>query len=241
MEQSNKCIFCDEELVNNSEEELLNCHYCNKKVLAKEKCTQCHYICESCKLKSTRDIIKDYCANTKSENPIDIMNLLMRHPAINIHGLEHHFLVSAALISAYYNTIGEFDKKVPALMEAEMRHSSAVKGQCGFYGVCGAAVGTGIYISIVTGANISSEEEWSLTNLMTANSLKSVAINGGPRCCKRHSYLVVEEAVKFTDKNLRVKMEMSDKITCQFSDFNAQCNKTKCIFYNAKNKEKIKV
>jgi hypothetical protein len=149
--------------------------------------------------------------------------------------------LTAVLISAYYNTTGEFEKKIPALMEAEKRSKNVIEDLCVVYGACGAAIGTGTYISVITGTDLSSEEEWSLANLMTSDSLKAIAMNGGPRCCKRHSYLVVEEAIKFTDKNLRVRMEMNDEIKCEFSEFNAHCNKTKCICYKNKHKEKVRV
>jgi hypothetical protein len=46
--------------------------------------------------------------------------------------------------------------------------------------VCGAGMGTGIFISIVTGATSLSIEEWRLSNLATAKSLLSISEHGGP-------------------------------------------------------------
>ena len=39
---------------------------------------------------------------------------------------------------------------------------------------------------------------------MTGRALTAIGENGGPRCCKRDSYLAIFEAVKFTAEKLSV-------------------------------------
>lgn len=54
------------------------------------------------------------------------------------------------LLTAYKNCGG--DIRLPAsLSEAWKRGKKVPGGACGFLGVCGAAAGTGIFISILTG------------------------------------------------------------------------------------------
>jgi len=48
------------------------------------------------------------------------------------------------------------------------RAEKVLGGFCGLYGGCTAAVGTGIFVSLVTNATPLSEGEWKLTNLTTA-------------------------------------------------------------------------
>jgi len=79
------------------------------------------------------------------------------------------------------------------------------------------------------------KEAWGLSNQMSARSLQAIGKHGGPRCCKRDSYLAIKEAVTFTRENLGVAMELSD-ITCSRSHLNNQCLKNDCPFYKSKKK-----
>ena len=85
---------------------------------------------------------------------------LMQNPHVPMHGPEHHFLVPAMLLAAYYNTIGEPYRKSRVLGLARERSGLVKGGSCGLLGDCGAAVGTGIFIPIITGATPLSLDEW---------------------------------------------------------------------------------
>ena len=58
-----------------------------------------------------------------------------------------------------------------------------------------------------------------------------VAENGGPRCCKRNTFLAIQGAVAFAAENLGVKMPLDPKVTCRFSEMNKECRMTDCPFY----------
>ena len=51
----------------------------------------------------------DFCRESKSGNPIVIMQELMENPYIYMHGPEHHIMVGAALLTAYHNCGGEVE------------------------------------------------------------------------------------------------------------------------------------
>ena len=102
---------------------------------------------------------------------------------------------------------------------------------CGFYGNCGAAVGTGIFISLILDSIMPYDVGWELSTLMTSKSLFSIAECGGPRCCKRSTFLALIEAADFVDKNIDVEIEIENKIKCDFSSLNKECLKENCPFY----------
>ena len=79
-----------------------------------------------------------------------------------------------------------------------------------------------IYKSIVLEGNPLSKKEWRLTNLITARALEKIALSSGPRCCKRDSYIALENAIQFIKENLIVEPE-SQKIECSFSGMNKKC------------------
>ena len=121
-----------------------------------------------------------------------------------------------------------FDLK-KALVEMNNRGRSVPGGVCGFWGACGAAISTGMFVSIVTGSTPLAKEAWGLSNLMTSCALKRIGEIGGPRCCKRNSYAAVTEAVHFAEEHLGVRMELKE-ILCSHSGSNNQCIGKRCPY-----------
>ena len=85
-----------------------------------------------------------------------------------MHGPEHHFLVPAVLLSAYYNKKKYSRKKEDKIKEARKRVKKILGGVCGSHGICGATVGTVIFISLITNATPLSEKERKLSNQITS-------------------------------------------------------------------------
>ena len=65
---------------------------------------------------------------------------------------------------------------------------------------------------------------------MTATALKSIGEVGGPRCCKRNSYLAILSAVEFVKQRFGVVMEKQE-ITCDTYENNNQCIGVRCPFF----------
>ena len=64
---------------------------------------------------------------------------------------------------------------------------------------------------------------------MTARALDSIGKVGGPRCCKRDSFLAVLAAVDFVREHLEVEMERTTPL-CSYSAQNSQCIGGRCPF-----------
>ena len=105
-------------------------------------------------------------------------------------------------------------------------------GACGFWGVCGAGISSGIFLSIITGSTPLAREAFGLSNRMTARSLEAIGKVGGPRCCKRDSYLSILAAIDFVKEQFGVEMEKPEVI-CGFSGQNRQCLGKGCPFSRA--------
>jgi len=106
-------------------------------------------------------------------------------------------------------------------------------GACGFWGACGAGVSAGQFVSIATGSTPIAVEPWVLSNRMTAKALESIGKVGGPRCCKRDSYLAILAAIDFVAEHLHIRMERSIPI-CSRSGQNNQCIGKRCPFIGGK-------
>ena len=152
----------------------------------------------------------------------------MRLPFCHMHGPEHHVMVGAALLTAYRNAGGDLDLS-PALAEMMRRGRKVPGGACGYWGACGAGISAGMFLSIATEATPLTAEPWGLANRMTSKALLEIGRVGGPRCCKRDSYLSILAAVDFVREELGVPMERPE-IVCTRSAKNNQCIGKRCPF-----------
>jgi len=168
------------------------------------------------------------CLAERSTDPIEIVEEMMDLPFCHMHGPEHHVMVGSALLTAYKNAGGELDL-AQALGEMQRRGRAVPGGACGFWGACGAGISSGMFISIVSGSTPLSQEPFALSHKMTARSLAKIAEIGGPRCCKRDSYLSILSAVDFVKENFGIEMEKSN-IVCTHSAQNNQCIEKRCPF-----------
>ncbi|MCW3491571.1 DUF5714 domain-containing protein [Dethiobacter alkaliphilus] len=227
------CMICGLELKYFEEYKKLECVYCHKSFRSNVTCVNGHYVCDMCHSMDAITLIENYCQETEKVNPIEMAIELMKNPAINMHGPEHHFLVPAVLLTAFYNHKGDKSTKVKKLQVAKMRAKEVKGGFCGFYGNCGAAVGTGICISLITDATPLTRESWGLANLMTGRALISLAKTGGPRCCKRNLFTSIKEAAKFIEEHFGVKMYDNENYdhTCSFKERNKECLLHECPYF----------
>ena len=228
---NNECLICGAPLEYLDNDTLMECAICHQQEMSKVRCNKGHYVCNNCHMTGMDSSIA-LCLSDTSKNPIDILERMMSQPFCHMHGPEHHVLVGAALLVAYHNAISpETDSlDLPsALLEVMSRGRQVPGGACGYMGACGAAISTGIFMSVVTSNTPLSTDSWRLCNLMTARALEQVALNGGPRCCKRDSYISILTAVDFVKEHLGVEM-IKPQVTCSRSQFNNQCIGHQCPF-----------
>ena len=231
---ADECLICGSPLEYLSAEADMTCALCGRSHPSKTCCVKGHYVCDECHTKGI-DQIFSVCLRETSRDPIAVMDRLMALPFCHMHGPEHHIMVGAALLTAYRNAGGAIDLE-KALKEMRARGSQVPGGACGFWGACGAGVSTGQFLSIVTGGTPLAQEAFALAHKMTARSLNAIGEVGGPRCCKRDSYLSIMSAIDFVAERLGVQMEKPDAVVCRHAAKNAQCIGKRCPFSPANRK-----
>lgn len=225
---SEECLICGAPLAYLEKDELMECAICHKKEYSKTTCTQGHYVCNQCHMKGADSIIH-LCQSTSSKNPFEIMEMLMQQPFCHMHGPEHHIMVGSALLCAYQNAGGKIDLAA-SLMEMYHRGESVPGGACGFWGACGAGISAGMFLSIISKSTPLSKEAFGLSHLMTAKALEQIGRIGGPRCCKRDSFLSILAAVDFVWETFGIQMEKPQHIICSYASKNQQCIGSRCPF-----------
>ena len=97
------------------------------------------------------------------------------------------------------------------------------------YGSCGAGIGTGVAISVFTGATPSKDIPRSLANEITSRSLNKIA-DKLEHCCKRSTRLSICEVLEFLKDRFNINL-VYDYKNCNFSNKNNKCAKEKCLFF----------
>lgn len=226
-----ECLICEAPLVYLETDELMECAVCHKKENSKTRCENGHYICNECHTKGM-DAMIGLCLQETSKDPVGIVKKLMDQPFCHMHGPEHHVMAGSALLTAYKNAGGEIDLS-SALVEMMNRGRSVPGGACGFWGACGAGISSGMFISIISKSTPLAKEPFALSHKMTSVSLGKIGEIGGPRCCKRDSFLSILAAIDFVEEYFDVKMEKAE-IVCGYSHENNQCIGNRCPFFKSR-------
>lgn len=206
----------------------LNCYFCAKEFLTNTFCPDGHYICDQCHSSKPVKIIREFCKKTELKNPFLIAEKIMQHPEFKLYGPEHHALTPAVILTALKNN----DIKKPNgkditfsdIDEAIRRGSEIPGGYCGFYGSCGAGMGSGIAISIFTNATPSKDVPRSLANEMTSRALNKIA-DDLEHCCKRSVRLSILESLRFLKEKFSIDLDYKPR-SCPFTEM----NRDKCSF-----------
>ena len=222
-----ECLICKAPLEYLESDIPMECEICHKKENSKTRCINGHYVCNDCHTQGLDSII-GLCMNEISKDPIAIIEKMMTMPFCHMHGPEHHVMVGSALLTAYKNAGGNIDLH-SALIEMMNRGKSVPGGACGFWGACGAGISSGMFISIISKSTPLANEPFALSHQMTAKSLGQIGEIGGPRCCKRDSFLSILAAVDYVKDHFSVEMEKPE-VVCQFSPQNNQCIGKRCPF-----------
>ena len=228
-----ECLICGAPLVYLNEGAEMTCALCGGSFHSKARCSEGHYVCDACHIKGV-DSIVGVCLREESRDPAAVLERLMQLECCHMHGPEHHIMVGAALLTAYRNAGGRIDLAA-ALREMCSRGGQVPGGACGFWGACGAGLSAGQFVSIVTGATPLADASFALAHRMTARALNAIGEVGGPRCCKRDSFLSVQQAVEFSAEHLGVEMARR-QVVCRYSAMNAQCIGKRCPFSPANQK-----
>ena len=214
-----ECLICKAPLEYLETDILMECEICHKTENSKTRCIQGHYVCNECHTQGLDRII-GLCMEESSKDPVEIIERMMAMPFFHMHGPEHHVMVGAALLTAYKNAGGELDLH-SALIEMMNRGKSVPGGACGFWGACGAGISSGMFISIISKSTPLTNEPFALSH--------QIGEIGGPRCCKRDSFLSVLSAVDFVKEHFGVEMEKPE-VVCRYSSLNNQCIGKRCPF-----------
>lgn len=228
-ERFSGCLLCGKELRYEQTPILRRCAICGEERLSDCVCEDGHFVCDACHSAGLDVFFIPYLLRSREKCPQRLLEEVMALPQVHLHGPEHHAIVPCVLLTAFHNCGGGNDLKAN-LSTALKRGRQVPGGSCGHWGVCGAAAGAGIYMSILTGSSPVNENAWAIPQKLTARCLERMTEVGGPRCCKRTSRLAIQEAVSFTAELFGIQMP-EEEICCTYWNKNRECIGRACPYY----------
>lgn len=224
------CLVCGKPLVYGKTEVDMECAICHEKKRGNARCADGHFVCDACHQAPGARAAAFVARNTEQTDPIAIAMEMMDQAAVHMHGPEHHILAGMALLAAYRGCGGDLD--LPrALEEMEKRGAQVPGGTCGYWGTCGAAVSAGIAASILTGTTpLTAGETYGFCNQVVSDCLSAIAKTGGPRCCKRNTFLSLLAAAPRLSEVLGVAIN-TQKPVCSYFSRNGECLGGRCPFF----------
>lgn len=167
----------------------------------------------------------------QATDPAVLADAIMSVEGFPMHYPCHHYLVPAVLLTtvrAAQNRPGvSLEKDLAMALERAM---TVPGGSCGFQGCCGAAVGVGIFWTVITDCSPVSGRPWGYANGATAKALTALAELGGPRCCKRCTWLALRSSLAQIQSLLKVELPLSHPM-CRYYSGNHECLRKKCPFH----------
>ena len=226
------CLLCGKNLVYHETGEMRTCAVCGKKSLSHATCEDGHFVCDSCHSFGAVAPVAAMLRESTQTDAIQLFEAAAKVPSVHLHGPEHHVITPLVLLTAYRNCGGRLNYTA-AMSEVCRRALQVPGGTCGFWGVCGAAAGAGIYASVLLGSGPLNGKVWSEPQHLTAAILENLAGLGGPRCCKRTVRRSIEVAADYTEKWTGVKIP-TGRVICRYFHQNKECIGNKCPYYPKK-------
>lgn len=218
------CVVCGSELVYSEQPSKEKCLICGKTFETNVKCKNGHYICDDCHRADILTKVERYLNDTAEEDPIALAKKIFDFPDLKMHGPEYHSIVPAILVAAYQNKNHIHDPA--AVKEAIRRGKEIAGGSCGYSGGCGAALGTGIAVSIIEKATPMSAAPRGNALKTSGQALLAISDYGGPRCCKRDAVTSMETFIQNSGY-----FDGVESYVCKQFGNNKDCLGIKCPYF----------
>ena len=224
------CMACGKEIGYLAHEREVACHYCGGIKKTNALCVEGHYICDGCHQQDGLSAIRLLCAETKEQDMLILLDTIRRHPAIPLHGPEHHAMVPGIILATYRNLGGQISRE--AILTGIERGSKVPGGVCGFWGNCGAAAGVGIAFSVLLEATPLTPKPRQQVQEITSRVLGEIALTQGARCCQRETVTALREAALLSHRLLPVSLLAEADFVCRQFSANREWMGGQCPLWN---------
>jgi hypothetical protein len=227
------CMVCGGALEYLRSAEERSCAYCNATFSTHVKCPQGHVICDACHGKEARVAILDLAMTTRSQDPLEIAELMMSHPSLPMLSCDHAFIAAGALMAAIRNSpYGKVtDQDIQEAFERTAQQARG--GYCGLTGVCGIVPAVGAVFSIFLGAHCGTDREQKIVMETVTQVSQAITDLTGPSCCKAYVRASLSVAAGLFAERFGIVLPVKDtSIICDHVTKHPHgCREERCPYY----------
>jgi MoaA/NifB/PqqE/SkfB family radical SAM enzyme/SAM-dependent methyltransferase len=224
------CMVCGAPLRYLTGDQIHSCTYCERRLAANALCANGHFVCDRCHSADALAVITRLCQETTETDLLSLFNKIRNHPAVPVHGPEHHALIPGIIMAGFRNSGGTLPPDIVAA--AIQRGSQIAGGSCAFTGVCGAATGVGIAFSLILEANPLKGALRQRVQSAVIEAMKRIAGIEGPRCCLRDGTTALRCAADISREYLPVALKAEMVSPCGQRHLNAECIGRRCPLHS---------
>ena len=226
------CMVCGEELQYSTLPTRCSCYYCGAEEMSATRCEAGHFVCDRCHSSDSAAVLEHLLVSARDTDLLGLMDRVRQHPAVPMHGPEHHALVPAVILSvarALGAPIG--DEEIRAGLT---RGAQVPGGVCGFWGVCGAAIGAGIAAAILLESTPVQASPRQRSQRLTARVMDAVADIEAGRCCQRESWVALTTLSALSGEHLGLHLPAEATVRCRQYQQNHECIYSDCPLWEAR-------
>ncbi|NDY42917.1 methyltransferase domain-containing protein [Dissulfurirhabdus thermomarina] len=215
------CMVCGAPLAYRPRSAEAACFYCGRTLATSAACERGHFVCDACHGTDAPEVVLGICRHTRETDMVRLLETVRRHPAVPVHGPEHHFIVPAVVTATYRNLGGELDEA--AIGTAIARGREVPGGSCGFWGGCGAAIGVGIGFGVILESTPLTPAPRRDLQRVVADVLREIGEREAARCCQRESWIALRKAAELSRGLLPVPLRAEHRLACRQRRLNREC------------------
>lgn len=223
------CMQCGAPLIYFTSDKTMVCSHCKLEKPANAMCDNGHFICDTCHSQDAFGIVLDICRTSREIDMIKLLSLIRCHPAMPLHGPEHHFAIPGAIVAAYKNLGGQVtDRQIQSAIE---RGKGIPGGSCGFWGACGAALGVGIAFGIILESSPVAPGPRQKVQQTVGKIIQELGQREAARCCQRESWTALILASEISKEILPIPLVVDTDLSCTQMGQNRECPGRACQFF----------
>lgn len=220
------CLVCGQPVHYLAAEVRQACAFCGGVFMAPVQCAAGHFVCDACHTRDAEAFLEHICTTTTKTDLIALLQEIRRHPAIPLHGPEHHLMVPGIILATYRNLGGQVPRTM--LQTALRRGKTVPGGYCAYTGGCGAALGVGIAFSLILRASPVKARERQQVQQVIQAVIQAQARFAAARCCQRDSWLALKTAAALSKTYLSISLPADAPLRCQQVHLNQECLGQSC-------------
>lgn len=203
------------------------------------RCPQGHVVCDACHGREARRIIEGITLAETAQDPGEIAERMMAHPAVPMLGCEHAFIAAGALLAALRNSpYGKVSEQT--VREVFGRTGKQTfDGACGLTGVCGIAPAVGSVIASFLGSRWGADREQRIAMEAVTRVSQAITDLTGPGCCKAYVRSALAVAVPFFAEQFGIVLPFKEQAPACADDGRHPhgCRESKCPYYRKPSKD----